>query len=260
MNDRASERKKLEGLLQDAYAKGEFVLHYQPQVKVHSRLVTCVEALMRWQKPVDGLQLPWQFIPQAEETGLITALDEWALRSACLQNKAWQDAGHRPVCVTVNLSARHIRQPQIVETVTRVLNETGLGPSYLGLEISECLAVKDIDSLASILIKLEAIGVQIFIDDFGKESASISHLLKWPLRAVKIDKSYIDNLAADPDYGSVVRSLIDMAHHLDINVVAEGVETEGQLAFLQSAMCDEVQGYYFSRPLPAEEFVKFISR
>jgi diguanylate cyclase (GGDEF)-like protein/PAS domain S-box-containing protein len=259
MNEKAVERTKLEELLRVSLEKGELQLHYQPQISIESKNISRVEALVRWPHPERGLLPPSDFLPLAEEAGIIESIDEWVIREACLQNKAWQEAGHPSLCVAVNLSSSYFQRPDLAESVSRILRETGLDPSFLGIEISECAAISERAPFLSNLTDLAGMGTRIILDNFGRGRTPIHYLKKWPLRTLKIDKSFIGGLSTDPDYKPVVHAVINMAHQLDLDVVAEGVETEDQLSCLRSMRCDEMQGYYFSRPLPANECIKIMT-
>ncbi len=258
MNNRTLERMKLTNRLRHAIESGELVVYYQPQVNIDTGQILCAEALVRWQHPEMGLLQPMQFIPLAEETGLITQIDEWVLRTACAQNITWQKAGYSPVSIMVNLSSRHFQQPDIVDTVSQILKETGLEPGFLGIEITERTLMQDIDLTIPYFNKLAGTGIRFCIDDFGIGYSSLNYLKKLPVQMLKIDKSFISGLSTDPDYKTITNAVINLAHSLKLSVVAEGVETDDQLAFLQIIHCDEMQGYHFSRPLPSEEFVQFL--
>ncbi|MBI5099450.1 MAG: EAL domain-containing protein [Nitrospirae bacterium] len=258
MNARTLERMKLTNSLRNAIESGELVVYYQPQVSIDTGQILCAEALVRWQHPEMGLLQPMQFIPLAEETGLITQIDDWVLRTACTQNKTWQKAGYSPVSIMVNLSSRHFQQPDFVDTVSQILKETGLEPEFLGIEITERTLMQDIDLTIPYFNKLADTGVRFCIDDFGIGYSSLNYLKKLPVQMLKIDKSFISGLSTDPDYKTITNAVINLAHSLKLRVVAEGVETEDQLSFLQIIHCDEMQGYHFSRPLPAKEFPRFL--
>jgi len=258
MNARTLERMKLTNHLRKAIGSGELVVHYQPQVCMDTGQILCAEALVRWQHPEMGLLQPMQFIPIAEETGLITQIDEWVLRAACTQNKTWQQAGYSPVRIMVNLSPRHFQQPDFVDTVSQILDETGLEPEFLGIEITERTIMQEIDLTIPYFNKLADTGVRFCIDDFGTGYSSLNYLKKLPVQMLKIDRSFISGLSTDPDYKTITNAVINLAHSLKLRVIAEGVETEDQLSFLQIIHCDEMQGYHFSRPLPAEEFTRFM--
>jgi diguanylate cyclase (GGDEF)-like protein/PAS domain S-box-containing protein len=251
MNARIVERLALENDLRRGLERGEFVVYYQPQVNIRSGQVVGVEALVRWQHPERGLVLPAEFIPVAEETGLIVPLGEWVLRTACAQNKACQDAGLPPMRVAVNLSARQFQQRNLTDTVAQALEETGLAPDLLQLEITEGVAMQDVDFTITTLQGLREMGVQIAMDDFGTGYSSLGYLKRFPMDAVKIDRSFVRDLTVDPNDAAIATTVITMAHSLKLSVIAEGVETEEQLAFLDEQECDEMQGYLFSKPVPA---------
>jgi diguanylate cyclase (GGDEF)-like protein/PAS domain S-box-containing protein len=258
MNARIAERLALENSLRHGLERGEFLVYYQPQVDIASGNIVGMEALVRWQHPERGLVFPAEFIPVAEETGLIVPLGEWVLRSACAQNKAWQAAGFPPMRVAVNLSARQFQQRDLIEVVDEVLKETGLEARWLQLEITEGVAMQDVESNIAVLRELRQMGVQIAIDDFGTGHSSLSYLSRLPIDVVKIDQSFIQDLTTDPNDAAIARSIIVMAHNLKLRVIAEGVETEEQLAFLKKRRCDEMQGYLFSKPAPAEAFEEML--
>jgi diguanylate cyclase (GGDEF)-like protein/PAS domain S-box-containing protein len=251
MNARIAERLALENSLRRGLELGEFVVHYQPQVNISTGQVVGVEALVRWQHPERGLILPGEFISLAEETGLIVRLGEWVLRTACAQNKAWQEAGLPPIRVAVNLSVRQFQERGLMDTVSQVLRETGLDPAFLQLEITEGAAMDDADFTITTLRNLREIGVQIAIDDFGTGHSSLAYLKRFPIDVVKIDRSFVRNLTIDATDAAIATTVIAMARSLKLQVIAEGVETEEQLAFLRAHDCDEMQGYLFAKAVPA---------
>ena len=254
----ASERVKLESGLHRALERGEFVLHYQPRVDLKTGGMLGAEALLRWRHPELGLLAPAQFIPLAEETGIIIPIGEWVLRTACAQNKAWQDAGFPPMDIAVNVSAVQFQRGDMVSTVKRALEETGLEPHCLSLELTESILMHSPETAAGVLRDLRALGVQISIDDFGTGHSSLSYLKRFATDAVKIDQSFVKHVTSDPDDAAIAGAMVAMAHSLNLRVVAEGVETLGQLAFLRSLNCDEMQGFFVSRPLPPEEFIHIL--
>ncbi len=260
MNARIAERLALENSLRHGLERGEFLVYYQPQVDIASGRIVGMEALVRWQHPERGLVFPAEFIPMAEETGLIVPLGAWVMRTACAQNKAWQAAGIPPMRVAVNLSARQFQQRNLTEMVDEVLKETGLEARWLQLEITEGVAMQDVESNIAVLRELRQMGVQIAIDDFGTGHSSLSYLSRLPIDVVKIDQSFIQDLTTDPNGAAIARSIIVMAHNLKLRVIAEGVETEEQLEFLKKRRCDEMQGYLFSKPAPAEAFEEMLRR
>ncbi|TEU00418.1 MAG: EAL domain-containing protein, partial [Dehalococcoidia bacterium] len=256
MNARIVERLALENSLRSGLERGEFVVYYQPQVNIRTGQVVGLEALLRWQHPERGLVLPAEFIPVAEETGLILPLGEWVLRTACAQNKAWQEAGLPPLRVAVNLSARQFQQRSLIDMVAQVLQETGMDPHWLALEITEGVAMQDVDFTIAMLRGLREMGIQIAIDDFGTGYSSLSYLKRFPIDAVKIDRSFVRDLTVDPNDAAIATTVITMAHNLKLSVIAEGVETEEQLAFLRRHRCDEMQGFLFSKAVPAKAIEK----
>jgi diguanylate cyclase (GGDEF)-like protein len=258
MNAAAFERLALESSLRKALERGELLLHYQPQVELETGQVIGAEALLRWRHPDLGLVPPAQFIPLAEETGLIVPIGEWVLREACRQNKMWQEALARPLRVAVNLSARQFRHQDVLELTARVLNETGLAPSCLELELTESYIMQNPESAIATLRDLKAMGVHLSIDDFGTGYSSLSYLKRFPIDAVKVDRSFVGDVTTDPDDAAIASAIIAMAHNLKLKAIAEGVETEEQLAFLKALKCDLLQGYYFSRPVPPDEFARLV--
>ncbi|MEW6118409.1 MAG: EAL domain-containing protein [Nitrospirota bacterium] len=258
LNSRALKRITIERRLRQVFEREELVVYYQPQVSAATRQIVCAEALVRWQHPEQGLLSPVQFIPLAEETGLIDRIDEWVLRTACAQSRTWQEHGGTPFVITVNLSARQFQHSNLADIVSRVLRETGLSPELLELEITESVAMKNMELTVANLTKLTGMGVKVSIDDFGTGYSSLSYLKKLPIQKLKIDKTFITGLGEDPDDNAIVSAIIALAHNLKLNVAAEGVETEDQLSFLQSYGCDVLQGYLFSEPLPVKRFGKLI--
>jgi diguanylate cyclase (GGDEF)-like protein len=260
MNARIAERFAVENDLRRALERQEFVVYYQPQVDISSQQIVGVEALVRWQHPSRGLMLPADFIPVAEESGLIVPLGEWVLRTACAQVKAWQEAGLPAIRLAVNLSGRQFQQRDLAEMVDRALKETSLEPRYLQLEITETVVMHDMDFTIATLGNLKAMGVQIAIDDFGCGHSSLNYLKRLPIDHVKIDRSFVRDLATDPSDAAIVGSVVAMTHELNLKVVAEGVETEEQLAFLKDRRCDVVQGFLFSKPMPTDVVETMIAR
>jgi diguanylate cyclase (GGDEF)-like protein/PAS domain S-box-containing protein len=251
MKRRAVERLSLETRLRRGISDEQLVLHYQPQFSLSEGRVVGVEALVRWDDPERGLVHPSAFIPLAEESRLILPLGEWVLRTACLQMRAWRDAGLDVPVMSVNLSFRQFQQNDIVESVRRVLAETGLNPAALELEITETTAMQNAETTVAVLHGLRALGVSIAIDDFGTGYSSLNYLKRFPITAVKIDRAFIRDLAASEADGAIVSAVVGMAHALKLRVIAEGVETEEQLSFLRRRGCDAAQGYLFSRPVAA---------
>jgi len=258
MNSNVNERLVLESWLRRALERGELVLHYQPQVDLRSNRVFGAEALIRWQHPNMGLVSPAKFIPLAEQTGLIVAIGEWAMRTACAQNKAWQDAGLPPITVAVNISARQFREKKLADSVAEILAKTGLDPRYLEMEVTESVIMHDAEEVITLLQRLKSMGVTLSVDDFGTGYSSLSYLKRFPIDRLKIDQSFVHDIASDSDGAAIVRAVINLGHDLNLRVIAEGVETKEQLEFLRFLQCDEKQGYLFSRPLPAGEFEKLL--
>lgn len=257
MNEHALARLALGSDLRQALTLGEFRLHYQPQVSPETGKIIGMEALIRWLHPVRGMVSPVDFIPLAEELGLIVTIGDWVLREACRQNRAWQVQGLPPVPVAVNLSALQFLQHNLPEKIRAILEETGLDPRYLELELTESTFMHDAEQTIAMLHALKAMGLQLAIDDFGTGYSSLSYLKRFPIDKLKIDQSFVRHLASDPDDAAIARTIISMGHSLRLEVIAEGVETAEQLAFLETEGCDQIQGYYFSKPLAAEEFPAF---
>jgi diguanylate cyclase (GGDEF)-like protein/PAS domain S-box-containing protein len=260
INANLRERLTLLEELRNADPSRDFVLHYQPQVDLRSGEVFAVEALIRWRHPRLGLAPPAQFIPIAEESGLIVAIGDWALREACRQNKAWQDAGLPPITVSVNVSARQFRENHIAAAVAEALAESGLEPKYLELELTESLVMRDVDRAIETMKELRGLGVRLSIDDFGTGYSSLSALKRFPVGRLKIDRSFIQDLPDDEDDRAVASAVISLGQKLDLRVIAEGVETEEQVAFLRENHCDELQGYHFSRPVAADAIPALLLR
>lgn len=252
MHELATKRLALETNLRRAIQNEEFLIHYQPRVSVDSLAITGVEALVRWQHPQLGLVSPSEFIPLAEDTGLIVPIGEWVLRTACLQGRRWREQGFAPIQIAVNISGRQFHDLDLSQTVIRILEETGLPPQHLELELTESSIMQNAEFAAGMLTRLKNMGIKISIDDFGTGFSSLSSLKRLPIDALKIDQSFVRDATGDADDGALVRAIITLAHNLRLKVIAEGVETEDQLRFLQLLQCDEIQGYFFSRPLPAE--------
>ncbi len=243
--------------LNRALVRQEFLLYYQPQVCAKSGAIVGVEALIRWDHPERGLLLPDQFISIAEETGLIVPIGEWVLRTACKQNKQWQEQGLMPLRVAVNLSARQFLKQDFIQLVAEILHQTGLAPEYLELEITESSMI-DVQRATQALKELKLLGVHVAIDDFGTGYSSLYYLKEFPLNRLKIDRSFVRDMIEQPSNQAIVSTIISMAHHLQLRVIAEGVETKEELAFLQEHLCEEVQGYLFSRPLPSEDIAFYL--
>lgn len=258
MNSQASELLLLENDLHHALSHQEFEVYYQPQVNITTQEITGMEALVRWQHPKLGLIPPAKFIPLAEETGLIVPLDQWVLQTACTQNKVWQDAGLPPIRMSVNLSARQFQQSALIDIVAETLQKTGLLPEYLELEITETIAMEDVESSKLILDKLHEMGVHLSIDDFGTGYSSLGYLKQFPLNTLKIDKSFINDVASDPQNASIIKAIMTLGKGFNLRIIAEGVETQAQKDCLQSFKCEEIQGYFFSPPLPTIKATNFL--
>jgi len=255
MNARALARITMEAELRWALENGELTLHYQPQVELSTQRIVGAEALARWQHPKRGLLPAAEFIPLAEDTGLITLLGEWAMREACRQTARWQNAGAGDLRIAVNVAARQFQQEDFVKMVGDILAETLLAPSSLELEITETSIMQDPEHVIKLLTQLKALGVSIAIDDFGIGYSSLMYLKRFPIDRLKIDRMFVNDSTTDSDDAALVMTIITMAHNLHLNVMAEGVETEEQLRFLRLLKCDEGQGYFFARAVPPELFL-----
>ncbi|GGA38112.1 putative bifunctional diguanylate cyclase/phosphodiesterase [Paenibacillus physcomitrellae] len=243
-------RFELENDIRRGIVRKEFFIEYQPQVNLCTGKMVGLEALVRWNHPVRGLIPPSEFIPLAEESGLIVQLGEWVLRTACRQNKRWQDEGFEPVSVSVNMSVRQFRDPSFTEKVAEVLTETGLDPRYLDLEITESMTM-DQKWAVNQLVELKQLGILVSIDDFGTGYSSLHYLRKLPVDRIKIDRSFLEEVVQDSSDAVIVSSIAAMANHLKLKVTAEGVENKEQLEFLKRQNCHDAQGYLFSKPVPA---------
>jgi EAL domain-containing protein (putative c-di-GMP-specific phosphodiesterase class I)/CheY-like chemotaxis protein len=217
------------------------------------------EALLRWQNPILGSVSPGSFIPLAEETGLIIPIGEWVLKTACMDNKRWQNAGYPPIVVAVNLSPRQFWDPGMVKTIAGILNESGLEPRYLELEITEGMVMRDVENALSMVRELKALGIKLSIDDFGTGYSNLSHLKRFPFDKIKMDISFVREVTHDPGSAAIAKTIIAMAHYLNLRVIAEGIETEGQLSYLRLRGCDEMQGFYFSKALPCRDFEQLLA-
>jgi EAL domain-containing protein (putative c-di-GMP-specific phosphodiesterase class I) len=256
MSAKAVERQFIEENLRRALDRQELALHYQPKINLKTGAITGAEALLRWNHPTRGLICPAEFIPIAEESGLILPIGTWVLGEACRQAHAWMDAGWPEMTMAVNVSELQFQCGNFVEDLFAILLDTGLDPKFLELEVTESLLMRRPEATALILQTLRQKGVHVAIDDFGTGYSSLSYLYKLPLDSLKIDQSFVRQITATPNQTGIVSAIIDMGKNLMLTVVAEGVETAEELDFLQSRHCDEVQGYYFSRPVPPHQFVK----
>ncbi len=259
MSTASLRRLSLEGALRRALERGEFVLHYQPQIDLARGEIVGAEALVRWRHPDLGLLGPMEFIPLAEENGLIIPLGEWVLRTACAQNRAWQTAGLPPIRVTVNLSVRQFHQKNLADIVARILEQTGLDAQRLELEITESCLMQNTQTTVTLLTELNRLGVRISIDDFGTGYSSLAYLKRFPIDTLKIDRSFVCDIDTDPDDAAIVKAIIALAQSLEMHVIAEGVETRNQLEFLRTYQCNEIQGYLVSPPLPAGDFAELLA-
>ena len=248
------DRLSIEADLRHALERDEFVLHYQPQINLSNGRIVGMEVLLRWEHPIYGSIQPDRFIGLAEEMGLIIPIGAWVIRTACIQTRAWQMAGFTELRVAVNLSPRQFTQKGLAQSIADVLKVTGLEPHFFELELTESMVMNDVENAVTILEALKQLGVKIAIDDFGTGYSSLSYLLRFPIDVLKIDQSFVSDLTNDADAAAIVVAIISLAHSLRLKVVAEGVETIEQLWFLRANGCDQMQGYYFSRPVTAEKF------
>jgi diguanylate cyclase (GGDEF)-like protein/PAS domain S-box-containing protein len=260
LNAKALERLALESSLRRALDYKEFVVYYQPKVNGKTEEIIGMEALVRWQHPKLGLVPPLDFIPLAEETGLIVPIGEWVLRTACAQNMALQNAGLPPLTVAVNLSARQFELQDLTKTVLNALKETGLHPKYLELEITESIAMQNVEHTLNILYELRKLGVKFSIDDFGTGYSSLSQLNSFSVNKLKIDKSFVTKIDGKKDNSIIASTVLALGKSLELCVVAEGVESQDQVNFLKDNNCDELQGYFFGRPMSSEDFEKFYNK
>jgi diguanylate cyclase (GGDEF)-like protein len=258
MNSSALERLTMENHLRKALEQNELQLHYQPQQELDSGRIIAVEALLRWQNGELGNVPPDRFIPMAEDSGLIIPIGEWVLRTACTQLKAWQDTGVPVARMAVNISVRQFMYPGFIQLVQEVIEETGLNPESLELEITESLLMQDADGAIHLLNELKALGVQLAIDDFGTGYSSLSYLKRFPIDRLKVDKMFVREITTNTEDAAITRAVIAMANNMNLRVIAEGVETAEQLNYLAKEHCHEIQGYYLSRPVPANEISSLI--
>lgn len=260
MNAKAVERLETEQALRRALEREEFEVYYQPQVDINSGRMIGVEALLRWHHPERGIVCPPDFIPPAEDIGLIVPIGEWVLHTACRQAKAWQDNGWPPLSMAVNLSPYQFRQKQLVETIEQVLIESGLDPHWLELEITESTAMHDVDFTIPTMRRLRAMGIRIAIDDFGTGYSSLSYLRRFPITTLKVDRSFVNDVLSDAEDAAIVDTIIVLAHNLNLKVIVEGVETKEQMDFFEKHSCFEMQGHLFSRPVPARQLEELMDK
>jgi EAL domain-containing protein (putative c-di-GMP-specific phosphodiesterase class I) len=249
---------QLENALRRALERDQLRLHYQPQVSMEDGRVIGAEALLRWQHPELGMVSPAEFIPIAEDSGLILSIGEWVLRTAVRQLKIWMDTGIAPMIIAVNLSAVQFRQPQLLKLVTQILKEEGLPPQYLELELTEGVTMNDPLTAITVMNNLHEHGIRMSIDDFGTGYSSLSYLKRFHVYKLKIDQSFVRDIAKDLEDKTIVKAIINLAKGLGLRTIAEGVETKEQLEFLRENGCDEIQGYHYSKPLPADQFEAFV--
>jgi diguanylate cyclase (GGDEF)-like protein/PAS domain S-box-containing protein len=255
---RALKQLVLESNLRPGLERAEFVVQYQPQVDVRGFQLVGMEALVRWHHPSLGLLYPSEFVPLAEESGLIISLGDWVMRTACAQNKSWQDAGLTPLTLSVNFSARQFQQSTFIEDVARILKDTNLDPRWLELELTESSIMKDPEEAIEKLHELKLMGIKVAIDDFGTGYSSLNYLKRFPIDTLKIDKTFVSDVCKDPHDTAIVRAIINLGHALDLTVIAEGVETKEQLQYLSALECDVVQGFLFSKALSASTFEELL--
>jgi EAL domain-containing protein (putative c-di-GMP-specific phosphodiesterase class I) len=258
INSNSLARLSLESGLRRALEKNEFQLYYQAKRDIRSGQITGMEALLRWQHPDLGTVTPMQFIPVAEETGLIVPIGKWVLKTACLQNMAWQEHGGRPLNIAVNLTARQFFDDNLQRDLAKILAETRMDASLLELEITESLLMRDVDKTLRILTELKNMGIRIAIDDFGTGYSSLSTLKKFPVDTIKIDRSFIREITSAGDDKQLTEAIIGVGRTLSMTVVAQGVETKEQADFLRHKACDEFQGFYFNKPIPADQITELL--
>jgi diguanylate cyclase (GGDEF)-like protein len=260
MNAKALKRLTLENKLRRAIERNEFIVYYQPKVDINTWQIVGAEALVRWKDPELGLVSPAEFIPLAEETGLIVPIGNWVSKTACAQIKQWHSEGFDCLGISVNLCARQFQEQDLVSTVIEILEQSELEPKYLELEITESSIMTNADFAVKVLTELKQMGIRVSVDDFGTGFSSLGYLKRLPIDILKIDQSFVRDVSTDPDDAALVMAIITLAHNLRLKVIAEGVETEEQLRILRLLRCDEIQGYLFSKPLPADEFRELLIR
>jgi EAL domain-containing protein (putative c-di-GMP-specific phosphodiesterase class I) len=259
MNTRARAAVALDNAMREAIEQEQFMLYYEPQVDTRSGSIVGAEALLRWRRPDRGIVEPADFLARAEENGLIVPINEWVLREACREARSWSRLGYPPLRISVNLSPIQFRKQSVPLLVTRILGETGLEPWRLDLELTENIVMQDAEAVARDLQQLRDLGVKISIDDFGTGYSSLTYVKQFPVDRLKIDQCFIRDLAQDPSDAVIVRAIVSLAHSLELDVVAEGVETREQMQLLRFEGCHEMQGYYLARPMPAKEFLALVA-
>lgn len=260
MNKRNRELLHMESQLRLALERNEFVVYYQPKIGLHTGKVTGAEALLRWHHPQMGVISPADFIPLAEDTGLIVSIGEWVLRSVCAQNLEWNRMLPAPVRVAVNLSARQFMEPDLLEQLDRALKDSGIKSEEVELEITESVAMSSVEESIATMGAMRMRGLNLSIDDFGTGYSSLSYLKRFPIDCLKIDKSFVSNIETDINDAAIVSSIVALAKAMDLRVVAEGIENTNQLKYLQQIGCDEAQGFLLARPMPAENFAEFVTQ
>jgi len=260
LNEQAMERVRIESLLRHALERNEFSLHYQPIIDLRSGRLVGTEALLRWKNETLGTVPPAHFIPMAEDTGQINMIGAWVIRTACRQVAEWRKLGAAPLRISVNVSSRQFRSPALIEAVSQSLNDNQMPPDHLELEITEGLLMEDVPEITLAFQRLTALGVRFSVDDFGTGFSSLSYLKRFPVTSLKIDRSFVKDVIDDPDHAVLVQAIINMAHSLNLHVVAEGVETAEQMAFVRENGCDSVQGYFVGKPMPAETFSSLLKQ
>eukprot|EP00003_Mantamonas_plastica_P029827 TRINITY_DN7157_c0_g2_i1.p1 TRINITY_DN7157_c0_g2~~TRINITY_DN7157_c0_g2_i1.p1 ORF type:complete len:311 (-),score=59.44 TRINITY_DN7157_c0_g2_i1:21-830(-) len=260
MNESAMARLVIENDLREALTHNQFELHYQPKVDLRTNRICGLEALIRWNQPGRGYISPMQFIPVAEETGLIGKIGEWVIMEVCRQIAQWDEQSIPPLPIAINLSPRQLIEGRITETISRILSDTGTPAARIVLEITETVMMQDIKKSAAILDELRHLGLQIAVDDFGTGYSSLAYLKRLPINSIKIDRSFVRDVTIDSDDAAITRTIIAMGHNLGLRVVAEGVETTEQMDFLRESDCDEAQGFLIATPLPPAEIVHHILR
>jgi predicted signal transduction protein with EAL and GGDEF domain len=260
ISTKADRRLTIENLLRSALKQEEFRLYYQPIINITTGKIAKMEALIRWQNPQLGLVSPYIFIPIAEENGAIVPIGEWVLKTACAQNRTWQTMGLSPIKLSVNLSVRQFQQPNLVSTIVHILNQTRLHPSYLELEITESVTMQDTELAKTILLELNQLGITLSMDDFGTGYSSLSYLKKFPFHTLKIDRSFIRDLHPSSSDLAIVNAVLTLGKGLNLNIVAEGVETEELQETLRNLGCEYVQGYLYSPPVPAQEATELLQK